>query len=466
MKVSAKTTLVAAVTVAAVMLLSGESGAVRAGETGAPAALEGLDELDLATAREVAVSNNPSLSAARRSVEAARARVGQALSRYWPRIDASLTMSRVDQSDVDYAQNAAMSSFFNPGSRPDDPETYYTAGLQATWLLFDGLAREFNMAAARHGVDSGEQARKDAQRQLLSAVADAFHNARLARENVGIAQADAAFYSRLADDARARRRIGTGSLSDVLNFEVQVNSARAQVLQAEDGYRAARHGLAALMGLAGSTLPPGLDIAALGPSSEDRLDVPDADPLVEFARRHRPDVLGQMAAVRAAESSYKAARSGFLPTLNLSASYEGQRSDDLDFRSDDFGSTVAVTLSYNVFAGGLTLSRMREAEVERNRSGDQLENVALTAAREVRVAHSALRRAREEVLLQRENARLVERNRDLVEKEYNAGQATLVRLNEAQRNLTAARGRLASARVSLGRAWHNLMTASGKVLTP
>jgi len=68
--------------------------------------------------------------------------------------------------------------------------------------------------------------------------------------------------------------------------------------------------------------------------------------------------------------------------------------------------------------------------------------------------------------LQRKNAKLVMQNRDLVEKEYQAGQASLVRLNEAQRNLTQAQGRLALARVGLRQAQKNLRASTGRILEP
>jgi outer membrane protein TolC len=53
-----------------------------------------------------------------------------------------------------------------------------------------------------------------------------------------------------------------------------------------------------------------------------------------------------------------------------------------------------------------------------------------------------------------------------VEKEYAAGQTSLVRLNEAQRNLIQAQGWLALARVSLRQAWQGLKAATGEILAP
>jgi hypothetical protein len=59
---------------------------------------------------------------------------------------------------------------------------------------------------------------------------------------------------------------------------------------------------------------------------------------------------------------------------------------------------------------------------------------------------------------------LVQRTRDLVEKEYNAGQGSLVRLNEAQRDLTTAQSNLALALVGLRQAWVELETRTGNIL--
>ena len=83
---------------------------------------------------------------------------------------------------------------------------------------------------------------------------------------------------------------------------------------------------------------------------------------------------------------------------------------------------------------------------------------------EVREAAISVIASQRQLALQRSNVELVQRSRDLVEKEYAAGQASLVRLNEAQRDLTAAHGRLALALVSLRQAWYDLETATGRTL--
>jgi len=70
--------------------------------------------------------------------------------------------------------------------------------------------------------------------------------------------------------------------------------------------------------------------------------------------------------------------------------------------------------------------------------------------------------AQTQVALQRDNVDLVQRTRDLVGKEYNAGQGSLVRLNEAKKDLTTAQSNLAL--VALRQAWVELETLTGSIM--
>ena len=154
----------------------------------------------------------------------------------------------------------------------------------------------------------------------------------------------------------------------------------------------------------------------------------------------------------------------FYPTLSLSGSYTGERVDDPSFEGDDFGNTVMLSLSYNLFAGGLTRARHSEAKMRLREVESDLQDARLTVTSEVLQTIARVGSAQEELALQQANTRLVRRNRDLVEKEYKAGVGSLVRLNEAQRDLTAAQVQLATARVALRQAWYDLQTATGRIL--
>jgi TolC family type I secretion outer membrane protein len=420
--------------------------------------------LDLKTAGKIALADNPSLAAAQARVRQAKQRVLQARSAYWPRLDARATASRVSLSDNDFQTKLSYARLFDPNATIDDPEDYYKGELTATWVLFNGFERKFSNAAARYGEGRSESAQNDSKRLLLSSVAGAYFAAQLALENIAIAKADEVFNQQQLMEAKARRRVGSGSLSDELNFEVRVNSAKAKRINAEKAYEVAMFGLAAILGVPGAVFPANLELAKLEHETPEELFSPVPEPLINYAQSHRPDFLQSEFSFKQAISEIKIARAKFFPTVNLLATMEGDRAENGNFENEDFGNTVAVILEYNLFAGGASRAKLREAKAKQVEAEKAMENVKLKVSSEVRASLARLNSAQKELALQRSNADLVRQNRDLVEKEYAAGLGSLVRLNEAQRDFIAAQSRLALGLVSLRQAWFNLETDTGLIL--
>jgi outer membrane protein TolC len=424
----------------------------------------GLSTLNLETAVEIALSGNPGLEAAAARVRQAKAQVDQARSTYWPRLDANASGSRVDLSNNTYQQNLAAARFLNPAATLDDPQDYYTADLTASWTLFDGFERQFSNAAARYGEQSSAEALNDARRLLISAVAFAYFSAQLAKENIAIAEADEEFNQGQLADAEARQRVGTGALSDVLNFQVRKNQAKTTRITQEYRYEIALYGLAALLGLPESRLPAHVQLARLAAETAAELASPPVDDLIADAMDHRPDIQQVQWRIKQTEAQVKVAQADYYPTIVVAGSLDGERVDDPGFGQDDFGNRIQVGLSYNLFAGGFTRAKVRETRQRQVELEKLLEELVLSATSDILSSAALVITAQSQVALQRENVDLVQRTRDLVEKEYNAGQGSLVRLNEAQKDLTTAQSNLALALVGLRQAWVELETRTGNIL--
>lgn len=413
--------------------------------------------LELVDAQRIALQRNPSIEAAAARIQQATARIKQARSLYYPLVTSRAAATFTELSDNTMRQ-------LPPGA--DDTIEQYTADLEATWLIFDGFGRKFRNLAARFEEDRTEAAYRESQRLLLSAVATAFYNVQLARANIAIAQADEAFNQRQLVEAQARRRVGTGSLSDVLNFEVRVRDAQTRVLQAQGAHRVALIALGELMGIPEAELPQYVDVAPLRDEQSDELVPPDLETAVEYAFVHRPDMHQSEALVQQADALLNVDRSEYFPALTGIASYNGERISDSDLEGDDFSGTVGLVLSWDVFTGGRRRAQMQESRALLSETESLLDQTALSVASEVRQEFQNLITAQRELVLQRETTQYVEQNRDLVEKEYDAGQGSLVRLNEAQRDLITQQSRLALAQVAMRLSWHNLLTATGEILEP
>lgn len=455
--------------------------------------------LDLLTAQQVAVRDNPSIKAAEMRVAQAQQRVRQAMAAYFPSIDfsAGITKTWLAENDFRAARNAPLQGVLNQlgGSvqllfqannpnaasflpntatsildaftqrrQVDDSFTTYSVRFTGTWLLFDGFEREFTHAASRFARKETAAAHLEAQRIILLAVAHSYHDAQLALKEIEIARADEAFNLRQLEEAKARRRVGAGSLSDVLNFEVRVNAARSALFFNELNYATARIGLAALMALPEASLPDAIGLVPLGPEQTEEMLSPDVEEQVQLALELRPDLNQSRYAVDRTHAQVGARRGVFYPAVGLTASKAALKVNDNDIGADDYETSLGLNVSYNLFRGGGDLARLREAKALHKEAQYLRDQSELDAAADVRAAAVQLETAVKQLWLQRANAQFVRRNRELVEKEFSAGQASLVRLNEAQRDLISAEGNLALARVSLRRAWQNLYAATGQNL--
>ncbi|NOX80197.1 MAG: TolC family protein [Deltaproteobacteria bacterium] len=433
------------------------AGGAQGSEQPAAAArdLSGIKVLDLATAQDIALKDNPSMAAAMARVRQARARVRQAAAAWWPSLDLTGSGSHVRLPDSSL-----------PSPAVPYPQSYdeYTAGIQAAWVLFDGFYRSFSRQQASFGEKSARDARRDARRLLVSSVARAFLNAQLARTKVRIARADKDFYGQQLRDAENRYKVGTGAWGDVLNIKVQINSAKTSLMLAAREFEAAGYGLAALMGLPGAVLPPGIDLAPLDRNIDTGGHEENPEPLIAEALARRPDVRRLEMQLHESKAATGAAKAPFYPKLQLAGAVNGVRLGDAALNSDDFGNTVSLRMAWNLFAGGADRARLFEARQKQREIGLTLADLRNQVAAEIRQDIARLAAAREQVRLQRDSVKLVEENRDLAKNEYEAGETSLVRLNEAQRDLTTTHSRLAQALVAFHLARQNLLAATGRNL--
>lgn len=421
--------------------------------------------LDLETAQRIALQDNPGIQAAATRIEQARARVQQAVAAWWPSIDLSGSLGHTTRSD----SQLELLQFYPASSGQSTDRSYDSsaAAIQATWLLFDGFLRSYNEELQKFNRESAIEARRDSQRLLVSNVAIAFFNAQLTQTKVKIADADMTFYTKQLKDANNRFEVGTGPWGDVLNIKVQLNSAKTSFLLGKRQYEAAIYGLAALMGREDAILPDTLRLADLdqGFNPEEELEHNVASQ-IEQAIALRPDLQRITLQEKAAQAATGVAKAQNWPRIQLGGSINGSNQDGYSLSEDDFGEALTLTASWNLFSGGSDKAKIFEAKQKKRELAYTFADLRNKVASEIRQDIALLAAAREQVRLQRESVVLVEENRELAQNEYEAGAASLVRLNEAQRDLTTTYNRLAQALVGYHQARQKLLTATGKNLLP
>jgi len=406
-------------------------------------------------AARIALERSPNLLAAQARIEAASAAVTQARAGYYPSVDLNAGLSRTRQS---------LQAFNIPGFQGANRYTTYSASLAANWILFDGLAREAQVTGSKADLLQSLAAFDDVRRLLIQSVELAYNNALLAQESIRTADADASFNKSLLEETRVKVEAGQAALSERLNFEIRVNTAQSQLVTARSELRLALTVLAELMGLPESMAIDQIELAPFDREKTESADRPNEVAEVAYALRHRPDLDALRHAITASEAVRDAAESGNLPTLFARGTYGYQRNDNARFDDNDLTMTGSLNLAWNLFAGFSDAAATRAAEALTDEAREALATRFLAVISEVRQAVTQVETAREQLSLRHKNYTLTLETRDLVYKEYHAGQASLVRLNEAQRDLTEADALYSRARIGLRYSIENLNALTARNL--
>ncbi len=407
--------------------------------------------LTLEEAWRMALAANPGEAAARARLEQATARYRQTRAAYQPSLEANASGRRIGTSNTARAANPAL----------DDSAERYDTSLDASFLLWDGGARGSRSDTARASADAASASLDTIRLDLLSNVARAFTAAQLARENLRIARADAEFQNRQLEDIQRREAAGVASRADRLNFDIRRLAAETAATNAEANYAAAMSALAALLGLEAHEplhAPAPFDPTAPAPEA----------PSYPDAWRQASDTLPSLreAALRvdAARAATDAARAAYRPSLAAFGTLAATRDDDPAFGGDDFGNTLGLRLSWELWDGGARRERVREADAARREAEAAARQTLLQGQSSLEQALSDYQASVRAEALTRESLTLSRENRDLVEAAYRAGQQSLLRLNEAQRDFTTAEARAVQARLTREQAWIELQRATGDLL--
>ena len=413
--------------------------------------------LTLAEAQHAALAGNPDYRSACRAVAGAKYRYYRSLSAYLPSVDFRGGVRHSLRNSHDLLNPPA-------GVMPRENNIASDLGIYATWLLFDGLEREFAAMAARQEVRRSRALDQNARRLLIRAVAYAYYDAVLAKERERIARADLTFQRSSLLQAENRYRNGLVSKASVLNFRILANRAESAILNARYRGQTARNSLASLMGFPQSDFPPELELAPL--PKEDQQIYQSLENCLEQAAANRPDLRAAALLLDIVQFRQWSVYAGFLPVIRAEAGlqfatgdahYGGYSVNNSHHNTLDF--TYGISGEWNLFKGFSTFNLVRERRIRTELAKFQLEETFLNAVNEVKDAYANYLNARAQVKICRETLRWVVEQRTLVQSEFWNGRDTITRLNGAQSDLVEAQSSLAIALIELRKAVVQLQTA-------
>jgi outer membrane protein TolC len=412
--------------------------------------------LTLAEVRTKVLAGNPSVREALQRIEAAEAVLKQARSAYLPSLSLSSSYGHVD---------ASLHPDSDPGTRYSDSFLQGDAGLEASWLVFDGFAHRARNLAAKYGVQRSGELADETRRLLALAATVSFRQAQLAQQSVAIAERDLAFNKNLESDAQKRFEAGALPEADVHNFSIRALMAETSKLQSQLDYKTACTVLAQLMAFPEARLPENMQPEAIVFTELEA--APELDTELQYALANRPDYQALKSGQLALAQLVRVAQGDRLPQVALvgTVDYTDHGTGyTVVGQHGNFNSFLGIAASWDLFTGGRKVGAVKEAQAEMRAVEAQKEALRLSIRSSLQQRIDEAETARAVFQRQDKIHELSQLVRDAVEKAYKAGAAPITRLNEAQTDLVRARGAYSAAYISYSLILNQLEIETGRIL--
>ncbi len=409
----------------------------------------------LASARE----HQPQLHEAHAAFQAADARAGQALAPLLPQLNASASYLRTTANSISRPGSAGTASACVPdpthSCSPWQTYNSWSDQIGVSQLLWDFGGAPSRLSAAR----ANAQAAQDSERAaLLTAelnVRQVYFDARANRALVQVAQESLANLDRHLGQIKGFVGAGVRPEIDLVQARTDSANARVQLINAQNAWETSRVQLNFAMGVPGSIDYDLADEPVPPIAGEDD----PGDALYAEAEKARPELASLEEQVHAQQLTMRAFEAQYLPSLsgNLGFTQGGPALDRLGWNA-----SAGLTLSWNVFSGGLTHQQVREAEANLANVVAQLDQVRQqlrvdvdTARLAVKAGKVATTASQEVVVNARERLRLAEQR-------YLVGVGSSIELGDAQVTVTQAAAQAVQADDRLAVARAQLLRALGR----
>ena len=408
--------------------------------------------LTLEEAQRVAQERQPQLRAARGSTQAAEGRVEQSRSGLLPQLSA-----------VGDFQRATNNFLFRPGVTP-------RTGVTTSWSsvnVFDSsvtlsqLLWDFGQTSNRwRSTQASARAAADQERstwlQVTLQVRVAFFNAVANKELLTVARETLANQRNHLVQIKGFVQEGTRPPIDLSQARADFANAEVQFINAGNAYQRSKVLLNQTMGVEG---PIDYDVAneALPPQAgEDGA----LEPLLAAALEARPEIASATEQVKAQQLLLKSTRGAYGPSISAGASIIQATETGSNYVG--WNAAAGVTLTWNLFQGGLTTGTVHEAEGNLGFAAAQLDVLRQQVRVDVDQALLAISAAKAAQSSSRDALVAARQRLALAEGRYQNGTGSVIELGDAQIAAANAAAQVVQTDFQLATARAQLLWALGR----
>ncbi|MBE7209688.1 MAG: TolC family protein [Gluconacetobacter diazotrophicus] len=337
--------------------------------------------------------------------------------------------------------------------------------LTITYLLLDFGARDAALRAAKETSEAANVSFTGVHQQLILSVARSYFSLQSAEAQLGAADTSLRNAQLLSTAAHSRLQHGEGTITDADDTDRDVAQARFGIASATAARNTARDTLLTTLGLPPRTP---LRVESLDDHPVPRGMSATLDELTNDALRSRPDLLADLARLRASQADTARARADLYPKVSLNVKGSGDigrlevdNGPNKTFIAPETG--VYLDFEWTFYQGGYKANQLRLAQSREAENRDVLQAAEDGAMREVAVAYDELEAGLVQydaaVALQRAARTSFAANADA----YGHGVGTITAANTAETALNQADATLARTHAQVLASAATLAFAAGQL---
>ena len=387
---------------------------------------------------DYALQQNITIRKNRLNAESAEVDVKTARAALFPSLTASVSQRIVNRPN---SQTNTIIDGDNITSSQSKTSYNGSYGIDANWTLYNGSKRlntlkqqRMNNRIAELGVAESENTIEESITQIYVQILYAAEAVKVNEATLDVSRAE-------CERARALLAAGSIARSDLAQLEAQVSTDKYQLVTAQATLQDYKLQLKQLLELDGEKEMT-LYIPTLG--HENVLSpLPSKTDVYRSALTLRPEIEAGRLNVKASELDINIDRSGYIPTISLSAGIGSTNTNGNDFTfgeqiKQNWNNSLGVTVSVPIFNNRQTKSAVQKAKIQKQNSEldllDNQKNLYKTIEGLWLDANSAQQRYVAAI----EKLRSTQTSYDLIQEQFNLGMKNTVELLTEKNNLLNA----------------------------
>ena len=308
---------------------------------------------------------------------------------------------------------------------------YFDNELALTLPLYSGGKLDDQIEQAKLDLKVADLDIAAAAQQLKQTVVADYFTVLEYRNEVQVDQETVRNYEDHLNLVNAKFAVGLVAKTDVLSSQVNLATAQDTLIKAQNNYNNAVATLNNAIGL-----PHGTELNLKDEFTYETYPL-SLEQCLEQAIANRPEIAQYQAKVASAEYDVKIAKSGYLPTVNLTAAQDWNDAHLLG--TDNSNYLVELTTSLNVFDTGLTDSKVKQAQHNVDMTKDKAAQERDTILLDVRQYYLSMHEAEKRMDTTKVSVNQAEENLMIAKAQYDVGVCTNLDLLDDVLSLASAK---------------------------